>query len=64
MKLLKTLAFVATAAALSACSSPDMVSDKFMFEVQRLELNAHPEVARDYSLHWVSFDESVEFLAP
>ncbi len=55
MKLLKTVAFGAIAAALTACSSVDTVSRNAPLEAPRVAASAAPQVLRDYALHSIRF---------
>lgn len=55
MKLIKTLAFGAIAAAMTACSSADVVSRNAPLETPRVASVEAPQVQRDYNLHSIRF---------
>ena len=55
MKLIKTVAFGAIAAALTACSSVDTVSRNAPLETPRVAAPATPQILRDYALHSIRF---------
>lgn len=55
MKLIKTVAFGAIAAALTACSTADVVSRNAPLETPRVAAIAAPQVQRDYNLHSIRF---------
>lgn len=55
MKLLKTVAFGAIAAALTACSGIETVTRNAPLDAPRVGAQAAPQVLRDYSLHSIRF---------
>lgn len=55
MKLIKTVAFGAIAAALTACSSVDTGSRNAPLETPRVAAPATPQILRDYALHSIRF---------
>ena len=55
MKLIKTIAFGAIAAALTACSSADVVSRNAPLETPRVGGIEAPSLQRDYRLHSIRF---------
>lgn len=55
MNILKAIAFGALIAALTACSAVDTVSRSPRLEVPRVDVQAAPQILRDYSLHSINF---------
>lgn len=55
MNLLKTFAFGAIAAALTACSAVDTVTRNAPLETPRIAASATPQMLRDYALHSIRF---------